>query len=74
MYVCVLHVFDPWKNLLEMAQNKAWSFFPANPDLANILGRMDLDLENFHLGDFWDSRFPDSWIFRFPDFQAVSQR
>ena len=42
-------------------------FFPANPDLANILGDMDLDFENCY---FWDafgfriSSFPD---FSFPE-------
>ena len=25
-------------------------FFPTNPDLADILGRMDFDFENFFLG------------------------
>ena len=38
--------------------------FPTNPDLADILGRMDFDFENFHFFDFLDPRFPD-----FQDFQ-----
>ena len=29
-------------------------FFSTNPDLADILGRMDLNFENFHLFDFLD--------------------
>ena len=32
-------------------------FFPANPDLADILGRMDLNFENFYLFDFLDPYF-----------------
>ena len=52
--------------------------FGTNPDLANILGRMDLDFENFYFFDFWDPRFldfqvprsPNSQISRFPDFQT----
>ena len=41
-------------------------FFPTNPDLADILGRMDLDFENFHFWDFLDPKF---LIARSPDFQ-----
>ena len=52
--------------------------FPANPDLADILGRTVLDVENFNFGVFWDSKFldfqvprsPNSQISRFPDFQT----
>ena len=40
--------------------------FPANPDLANLLGRTDLDFENFHFWDFWDSKFLDFQVPRFP--------
>ena len=39
-------------------------FFPTNPDLADILGRMDFDFENFQFLDFLDPTFPD-----FQDFQ-----
>ncbi len=28
-------------------------FFPTNPDLADILGRMDFDFENFYFSIFW---------------------
>ena len=42
------------------------SLFPANPDLADILGRMDLDLENFYFFDFLDSKFLDFQVPRFP--------
>ena len=40
-------------------------FFLANPDLADILGDMDFDFENFHFGDFFGfqmSGFPGSQI------------
>ena len=41
--------------------------FPANPDLANILGDMDLDFENFHFFSFFlDSKFLDFQVPRFP--------
>ena len=33
-------------------------FFPTNPDLANILGRMDLDYDNFDFLGFQIPRFP----------------
>ena len=39
--------------------------FPANPDLADIMGKMDLDFENLHFGDFLDSKFPDFQVPRF---------
>ena len=41
-------------------------FFPANPDLADILGRTDFDFENFCFLDFLDPKFPDVQV---PDFQ-----
>ena len=41
-------------------------FFPTNPDLADILGRTDLDFENFHFFDFWDLKFLDFQVPRFP--------
>ena len=52
--------------------------FPANSELADILGDMDLDFENFHLYIVLDSKFldfqvprsPNSKICRFPDFQV----
>ena len=42
-------------------------FFPTNPDLADILGRADLDFENFHFFDFLDSKFLDFQVPRFPE-------
>ena len=58
-------------------------FFPTNPDLADILGRTDLNFENFYFFGFLDPTFLDFqpprslnfWIFRFrisklPDFQV----
>ena len=58
--------------------------FPTNPDLADILGRTDLNFENsyifyiFWTPDFWISRspdlqisgFPGPQISKFPDFQV----
>ena len=52
-------------------------FFPTNPDLADILGRTDLNFENFFF-DFLDPKFldfqvprsPNFWISRSPDFQT----
>ena len=34
-------------------------FFPTNPDLADILGRMDLDFENVYVLGFLDPKFLD---------------
>ena len=33
-------------------------FFPANPGLADILGRTDLDFENFYFSHLLDPKFP----------------
>ena len=43
--------------------------FPANQDLAKILGRTDFDFENFHVWDLFGSQisgFPDFQISTFP--------
>ena len=64
-----------------MAQNRVGGDFPANPNLADILGRTDLDFETFNFLDLLDphisgfpgpqiSKFPKSQISRFPDFQT----
>ena len=42
-------------------------FFPTNPDLADILGRMDLNFEDFYFFDFLDPIFLDFQIPGFPD-------
>ena len=44
-------------------------FFPTNPDLADILGRTDLDFEIFYFFDFLYSKFLD---FQVPDFQNLA--
>ena len=50
-----------------MAPNGARRVFvPTNPDLANILGRTDLDFENSYFFDFLDSKFLDFQVPRFP--------
>ena len=41
-------------------------FFPTNPDLADFLGRKDLDFDNFYVLIFGT---PNSWISRSPDLQ-----
>ena len=43
-------------------------FFPTNPDLADILGRTDLEFENFHFFHFMDPNFLDFQVPRFPKF------
>ena len=44
--------------------------FPANPDLADILGRTDFDFENFYFWDFFGSQIsglgPPTWAPRGP--------
>ena len=54
-----LHVSGTWKKLPEMAPHGARKFFINNPDLADILGRTDLDFDSFYFFDFWDPKFPD---------------
>ena len=62
------------KNGLGWPQIEPGVFFPTNPDLADILGRMDLDFGiclflflNCWIPNFWISRSPDLKIPRFPD-------
>ena len=42
--------------------------FPANPDLADILGDIDLHFDNFYFLFVW---IPSLWISRFIDFQNL---
>ena len=66
------------KNGLRWPQIGPGGFVPTNPDLANILGRTDLDFENFYFFHFLDPKFldfqvprsPNSQISRSPDFQT----
>ena len=47
--------------------------FPTNPNLANILGRMDLEFEILYIFVCWGpqlSRVPSPQISKFPDFQV----
>ena len=78
-----LDLFGPWKNgpmekMPRMAPNGARRIFvPTNPDLANILGRTDLNFENTYFFHFLDPKFldfqvprsPNFWISRSPDLQ-----
>ena len=62
------------KNGFRWPQMGPGGFFPTNPDLANILGRTDLNFEKFHFFghtflDFQVSKFPNSQISRYPDLQ-----
>ena len=51
-----LHFFGPWKIWLKWPQMGPGLFFPTNPDLADILGDMDFDFENFYFWDFFGSQ------------------
>ena len=58
-----------------MAPNGPGGFFPTNPDLAEILGRTDLNFDFFiflifQTPNFWISRSPGLQIPRFPDAAA----
>ena len=61
-----------------MAPNGLEGFFPTNPDLADILCRMDLDFDRFYFLDFLEPKFldfqvprsPNSQISRFPDLKT----
>ena len=46
-------------------------FFSANPDLADILGRTDLDFENFYILVFFGYQI--FWISKSPDFQNLAR-
>ena len=62
-----------FRSMEKLARNSPkWGqevFFPTNPDLADILGRTDLDFENFHFLFVW---IPNFWISRFIDFQNLA--
>ena len=42
--------------------------FPANPDLADILGDTDFDFDNFYFLDFVGSQISDAMPFAIPSF------
>ena len=70
-----LYFFDfsgLWKNGLRWAQMGPGGFFPTNPDLADILGRTDLNSDNFYVLFFGPqvSGFPGPQISKFLDFQV----
>ena len=51
-------------------QKKCLKLREKGQDLADILGRTDVDFENVYFLDFLlDSKFPDFQVPRFPDFQ-----
>ena len=47
--------------------------FPANPDLADILGDTDFDFENLYFWHFLDVIFLDFQILGFPDSEYLAQ-
>ena len=54
----------------QMAPNRAGRiFFPTNPDLADILGRADLDFGIFCAFNFLDPKFLDFQVPRSPNSQ-----
>ena len=42
--------------------------FPTNPDLADVLGRTDLNFDNFDFFELFDPTFLDFQVPRFPKF------
>ena len=54
------------KNCMKWHEMGRKDLFPANPNLADVLGGMDLDFENFHVFDLLDSKFLDFQVPRFP--------
>ena len=46
--------------------------FPANPDLADILGRTYFDFDKFLFPRFFIVWIPHFWISRSPDFQNLA--
>ena len=56
------------ENGLGWPQMGPGGFFPTNPDLADILGRADLDFENFIFFHFVDPKILDFQVPRFPKF------
>ena len=58
------------EKLPQMAPNGARRIcFPTNPDLADILGRTDLDFENVDVFDFLNPKFLDFQVPRSPNSQ-----
>ena len=51
---------------IDIASERTKDFFPTTPDLVDMLGRMDLDFENFVFFYFLDRSI---WISRSPDLQ-----
>ena len=66
----ILAFFGFFRSMEKMAwDGPKWGredFFPTNPGLANILGRTDLDFENFYFFHFLDPKFLDFQVPRFP--------
>ena len=77
MFLYFWDVSGPWKKGIGWPQIGPGGFFPTTPDLADILGRTDLNFENFYFFHFLDPKFldfqvpryPNFWISRSPDLQ-----
>ena len=64
--------FDPRTNDLTLHEMGQGGFFRTNPDLADILGRTDLNFDNFYFWEFLDPKFLDFQIPGFPDSRLSS--
>ena len=66
-----------WSRTIKLLGYFTGICFPANPDLANILGDMDVDFENlrfFFFSGFQVSRFPGLQISKSPDLEISRRR
>ena len=68
VFFCIFPVHA--ENGLGWAQMGQAGFFPTNPDLADILGRTDLEFENFYFFHFVDH--PKFLDFQVPDFPNLA--
>ena len=57
--------FDNFFDLFRSMEKMVWDGL-ANPDLADMLGRTDLDCDHFHFGYFLDSKLLDFQVAKFP--------
>ena len=62
--------FRPMEKMASDGPKQGWEdFFPTNPDLADILGRTDLDFDNFYFFDLLDRKFLDFQVPRLSNSQ-----
>ena len=69
----ILYIFACLRSMEKMAWDAPkWGqedFFPTNPDLADVLGRTDMNFEKFYVFDLLDPKFLDFQVFRSPNSQ-----